>query len=336
MFHNARVTLTFWYVLIIMTVSIAFSAFIYLGAVQEFDRALRIQQFRLQHSIEYTVQENSWRMLPAPEQRNVIEDERMRTLEGLIGINIFILLVSSFAGYFLAGRTLRPIQEMVDEQDRFVTDASHELRTPLTSLRTEIEVGLRNKSMSLIQAKNLLESNLEEVIALQALSDNLLSLSQNKPLEKIKEKVILQSCIYAAIQKVESIAKIKEIAIKKNVSKLSVWGSAERLTEVFTILLDNAIKYSPKKTTISVQVKQQDSTVLVSIADAGMGIASEDMPHIFDRFYRANKSRSKDISGYGLGLSIAKKIVDAHNGHIAIIKNLPKGTKALVRLPLEK
>src|SRR3989304_7701028 len=165
---SCQIKLTVWYLLIIMLVSVVFSLVIYSGINRELGRFERSQVLRLRREQEL--------MLPAPlppELRGldaqIVAAARMRLTLTLVLINIGIFGIAGFAGYFLAGRTLKPIKEMVDEQNRFITDASHELRTPITSLKTEIEVNLRDKNLSK-DAKKLLESNLEEVNSLQSLS----------------------------------------------------------------------------------------------------------------------------------------------------------------------
>lgn len=334
MFRSARITLTFWYLLIIMIVSVAFSIFIYAGASREFDRIIRIQRFHIEHPemLGQPPFHIYFQQLPPNSiELGVINDAKMRTLEGLIGINVFILLLSGFAGYFLAGQTLQPIQKMVDEQNQFITDASHELRTPLTALRAEIEVGLRNKTISLTTAKKLLESNLEEVISLQTLSDKLLELSSQIGQQEM-EKFSLLTSVKLAIKTVESLAKVKQITIRNTVKNSYLQGVSEKVTEVFVILFDNAIKYSPDKTTITIASEKKEHVISVTIQDQGIGISQDDLPHLFDRFYRSNKSRSKiGIAGYGLGLSIAKKIIDMHHGAIEIASNSEKGTQVTVR-----
>ncbi len=341
-FEKARLKLTAWYLLIIMIISIAFSAFIFLGANREFDRILRLQKFRIEnpqlqiHMLQPFPWQDDIISLPEKPEPDVMQEARARVIIDLIGINIVILIISSLAGYFLAGRTLVPIKKMVDEQNRFITDASHELRTPLTSLRTEIEVGLRDKSIDVMDAKKLLESNLEEVVGLQALSDNLLELAQNGKeitIENMKENSLLE-IVNAAIKKVESLALKKQITIEKKIKDEKISAVSDRVKELFVILLDNAIKYSKENEKISIQSKKQQNMIEVSVTDFGMGIAKEDLPHIFDRFYRANKSRSKtDVPGYGLGLSIAKKIIESHNGQISVTSIPGKKTTFTVFIP---
>lgn len=330
MFQSARLKLTTWYLCIIMLISIVFSVALYNLSTREIQRIIRRVEFVRQQEHEISLQ----LPLNLPNVTDLEESEQRLALT-LVLINGIILIISGGAGYFLAGKTLRPIQKMVDEQNRFITDASHELRTPLTALRSEIEVNLRDENLTLDNAKNLLASNLEEVESLQDLSDNLLQLAQfQKPNGTIPfDKIDLSGVIDDAIKKVNPLAKKKSIQIKKLGNNYSVKGDKQSLTQLLVILLDNAIKYSNQKKVITVRTKSPDHSALIEITDQGIGIDKKDLDHIFDRFYRADTSRSKQKSaGYGLGLSIAKKIVDAHKGYIGVKSDRDKGTTFTIQL----
>lgn len=333
MFESARIKLTAWYVLIIMFISVAFSTFIYFGATREFDRILRVQRSRINHpQAELRIFPNGTiSALRIPDEgpdEDVIYDAKLRVLYSLLGVNSVILLLSTTLGYFLAGRTLRPIQKMVDEQHRFITDASHELHTPLTSLRTTLEVNLRDKSLTLLKAKDVLVSNLEDVVALQGLSQDLLSLSKYQSAPVAFEKIKIAEVIQEAKENIAALAKKKNIQFALPRTSLTVRGDKKLLKELFVILFDNAIKYSPAKTKVTVSVKPVDKKVLITVADEGYGIAEKDMPHIFDRFYRVDSSRTKQkVSGYGLGLSIAKEIVEKHSGSMTVASIVGKGSE---------
>ena len=339
MFERARIKLTAWYLVVIMAISIVFSLAIYSRVNTEFGRFERFQ-VRLREDVrEGIVPPN---IIPRNPRLGRIDPSeiqatRTRFIIILISLNLGIFVFAGAAGYFLAGETLKPIKEMIDEQNRFIADSSHELRTPLTSLRSEIEVGLRNKKITIAEARRILKSNLEEVINLQALSDSLLALSKNGHFaeQKYMEEVSLLSCVNEAIRRVEHFARERQTIIKNNVKGLTVRGVRERLTEVFVILLDNAIKYSPEKSKVQIVSKKDSSNIEITVSNKGKGIEEKDLPHIFDRFYRGSESRSKtDNSGYGLGLSIAKKIIESHGGSI-FAKNTPKKeTKFTVVLPL--
>lgn len=342
MFHSARLKLTVWYLLIIMIISISFSAFIYFGAAREYDRIINIEHYRVGHPsqpgiIPPRLQNDVELFSVSPQQdADLAEWARLRVLEALFGINVIILFLSALSGYFLAGRTLRPIKNMLDEQNRFITDASHELNTPLTALKTALEVNLRNNKLDLKQAKDVLKSNLEDVNNLQSLSEELMGVvmyqKQNGNFKLVQ--VSLPEVINASIERVKALADKKKIQIKVDVPKTFVTGDGKSLTDLFVILLDNAIKYTEGKQSISVIAKKEDSLVNVFVKDNGVGIKKEDLAHIFDRFYRADSSRTKQkVGGYGLGLSIAKRIVSLHNGNIRVESELGKGSTFIVTLP---
>lgn len=255
----------------------------------------------------------------------------------LLMINGVILGVSALAGYFLAGKTLRPIENALEEQKRFVADASHEFRTPLTALKTSIEVALRDKKMTLVQAKDLVKDNLEEVDSLQSLSNELLSLAryQSNGKSLAFSKVDIAGIAEKACRKISLLAKEKEIELKTDVKNQILWANEESLKEMLLIFLDNAVKYTPKGGRVTVVTKADKKWLEIKVKDTGIGIAKEDLPYIFDRFYRTDQSRSKEkVSGFGLGLSLAKRIIEIHKGSVDVASVLDKGTTFTIKLPL--
>jgi len=341
MFRSARIKLTAWYLLIIMLVSFSFSMVIYRMTTFELDRIERMQRLRVERQLPESLRiaspNNNVFLRPLDPELVVETKNRLKML--LAFINLAILMISTGGGYFLAGKTLKPIKEMLDEQNQFVTDASHELKTPLTSLRTEIEVSLRNKKLTLDETKKLLKSNLEEVDHLQALSDGLIKLTQyqrgTNGLTFIE--LSLNSVFNEAVKKIANLAKNKKIEIVNKINDLKIQGNKQTLVELFVIFLDNAIKYSPRKTKIKLTSKKTDNHVLVYIIDQGIGIKEKDMSHLFDRFYRVDKARTKsEMTGYGLGLSIAKQIVEKHHGSIKVQSQPKKGTVFTVQLPVNQ
>jgi two-component system sensor histidine kinase CiaH len=342
MFQKARIKLTAWYLLIIMVISASFSVAMYKALLSELDRVERMHRLRIENrlpqrpEIPSDLRDNlpqSFLLDPA-----LLAQTKTHLVVILTLINIAILGVSAAAGYFLAGKNLKPIKEMVDEQNRFIADASHELRTPLTSLKTEMEVTLRDKKLTVPNAKKLITSNLEEVNKLQSLSDNLIMLTQyqkggnNLTIENLQ----LTHLVTESVKKVTTLAKTKGIKIKNNVKNYKFEGNRQTLSQVIVIFLDNAIKYNPKETEVTLSSGKTDSQIIIKVSDNGIGINKENIPHLFDRFYRVDKSRTKtDVKGYGLGLSIAKQIIDKHNGSIKIESKIGKGTTFTVQLPLK-
>lgn len=342
MFDRARLKLTGFYLLIIMLISISFSFFIYRFLTSEINRALNMEKlhqmgvyYPTKRFIFFNDNDTGTRgIVITPPNTEILEEAKQRILYILIAVNLGIFCLSGAAGYFLAGRTLKPIKNMVDEQNRFITDASHELRTPLTSLRSEIEVNLRDKKLTLKDARKILESNLEEVNNLQYLTDNLIKLAQTHQPNQVKfGKVQVLDISQMAVKKTGKLAGKKKIKINENIENLILDGDPQSLTELFVIFLDNAIKYSPEKSSINFSVIKSGGKAVVEIKDGGIGIDKKDLPLLFERFYRADEARSKD--GFGLGLSIAKDIVDKHNGSIEVKSKTGKGTVFTIKLPLK-
>ncbi len=330
MFHSARIKLTVWYLLIIMVITMAFSLVVYRVSVSELNRLERAVRTRSERQFDRV-------LFPPPPfiAPELIEETRQRIVLLLGLIDLGILGTSAVAGYFLASRTLRPIQEMVDEQGRFISDASHELRTPLTSLKTATEVYLRGKKHTLRDADELISSNLDEVNSLQSLSDNLIKLTQfGRNGNALLETVTVAAISEEAVKKVAGLAKSKHIQIVNQTGGEKLRGHEQSLTELIVILLDNAIKYSPKNTAVTLSSKSMDHSVEINVSDQGVGISSQDLPHVFDRFYRGDKSRQKtNIPGYGLGLAIASQIITKHHGTILTQSQPGKETTFIINLP---
>ena len=225
---------------------------------------------------------------------------------------------------------------MIEDQNRFISDSSHELRTPLTSLKSAMEVALRNKKLTLEEAKTLISDNIDDVNKLQSLSDELLHIAQfQKQKTAFKsQKLNILPILRSAVIQVAPLAKQKHISLKNTVRNSDLNGVKTNLEEVFVIIIDNAIKYSPNGSTITISSQKSDRWLEVSIKDQGIGISQKDLPHIFDRFYRADAARSKAVSnGYGLGLSIAKRIVDLHHGKITVSSKPQEGSIFTIKLP---
>jgi two-component system sensor histidine kinase CiaH len=320
MFTTARVKLTAWYLAIIMSISLSFSVVIYAGVNREllrFDAVQKVRQERV-NEISLFLRENG---IIVPSQENdeeteSLEEARLRIIYVLGFINLTILLLAGAGGYFLAGLTLEPIKRNMDEQKMFVSDASHELRTPLTSLKIQIEVALRDKKLSLKEAKELLSSSLEDVDRMQKLSNYLLKMNRYEGGRNLeKNKIDLKSVATDAVGARK---------VKTDLASTTVTANYDSMVELATILLDNAIKYGKGK---GVMVKVGKKKF--SVTDYGAGISEDDLPHIFDRFYRSDKSRGTE--GYGLGLSIARSIAEANGASIKVKSVLGKGSTFTVQ-----
>lgn len=344
MFRSARIKLTFWYLLIIMIISISFSSVIYRFLAREVDRFAEAQRARMMRQLNSPRAQDTVIIGPQANDVNLpqldeelIEEVKQRLYFAIAMINGGIFVIAGGLAYFVAGKTLQPIQEMMDEQHRFISDASHELKTPLTSLKTAFEVYLRSKKKTVSEAEELICESIDEVNKLQKLTESMLTLaSTNRKIEaKTFNKINLSESIATVIKKMKPMASKKKIKIKFEGKNISVKAHQESLRELLTILLDNAIKYSDSKSTISITEKVDKNTVIISFSDQGMGIHAKDIPFIFDRFYRADQARTKSSSdSYGLGLSIAKKIIEDHHGSIQVESIPEKGTTFIIKLPI--
>ncbi len=342
MFRSARIKLTCWYLLIIVIISFFFSAVIYKGVeVELISRFNNIErQIRILPGILVGTQ------LKLEEWINIrtillkdLETAKHRLLINLLFANALIIAVSAFGGYFLAGRTLKPIEEMVKEQNRFVADASHELRTPLASLKTSTEVALRDKKMKLKEARMVLESNLEDAASLQLLSDRLLSLAQyqKNSNDLMFETVKIEDVIKNVYKKIAPVARKKNIKIKTDIKQNSIKADRLGLEEMITTVMDNSIKYTPPGGRVEIVSKTEGRKIVIRISDTGIGIDKKDIPYIFSRFYRVDPSRSKvKTPGFGLGLPIAKRIAELHNGSIDVVSRKGKGSVFTIKLPIKR
>jgi len=219
---------------------------------------------------------------------------------------------------------------------QFSADASHELRTPLTILKGEMEVGLRRRRRP-EEYRKILNSNLEEVNHMTQIVDDLLFLSKADMGEVHLQKhpINLTKLVSEVGAQTKMIAMAKDI--KVHISKDSdvpVIGDRLRLRELLLNLVDNAVKYTPEGGEMMISLERDDDRVKLRVMDNGIGIPTEDQPHIFDRFFRVDKARSREAGGSGLGLSICKWIVEAHGGEISVESEVTKGSLFTVTLPL--
>lgn len=344
MFSSARIKLTLWYLIIIMMVSMTFSVVIFGMVSREVDRFEMMQRTRVERRLREDI------LLPqgAGVFRRFIDEHGManpelvketkeRILSVLFLANGSIFILSGWFGYVLAGRTLRPIQKMVEGQNRFISDASHELKTPLASLKIALEVYLRDHKRTSKDADLLVKESIQEVKKLEKLTASLLELAEyEQGEEKLNTEVLsLADMIDGALERTKNIAQQKNIDFKREVTDCKLRGNKKQLDTLLVILIDNAIKYSLESSSITIATSTEKRKLLVRIKDQGIGIGPDDLPRIFDRFYRADSARTRSGSGgNGLGLSIARQIAMKHGGTIHVASKLKQGSTFTLELPL--
>jgi two-component system, OmpR family, sensor histidine kinase CiaH len=335
-FHRSSLKLAGLYLTIIMTISLFFSVSLYNVSMEELGRGLRGPGPRsvIEAMPGYG---SNLRMLLEEERENQFEQARERVTQKLVVINLLILIGAGFLSYYLAYRTLKPIEEAHEAQARFTADASHELRTPIAAMQTETEVALMDPKLTLVDAKQQLTSNLEELAKLTNLTESLLGLAQYEgDTRPDMESVALGSVLKSATEKIQPLADQKRITIQiPQAVEERVRANEQLLAEVLVIVLDNAVKYSDKKSAIVVVVRQEHKQILIDITDHGQGIRATDLPHIFDRFYRADTARNKQhVDGYGLGLPLAKRIMALQGGDISAVSKVGEGSTFTISIPV--
>lgn len=263
-----------------------------------------------------------------------LDQTRQELFIRLIWVNITALILGSVISYYLARWSLKPIEEAMDAQTQFVSDASHELRTPLAVLQTSNEVALRKSKLTPKEARDLAANNVEEVKKLRDLTNTLLDLLKSSSKDLLLKETSLQNVVSEAMSFVVTAAQIKNISIEDKVPKINVYTNQALLARILSVILDNAVKYSPSNTQITITANKSAKKTLIHVADQGVGIRASDLPLIFRRFYQADKSRNTSQSqGYGLGLSIADKISRQIGAKITATSTIGQGSTFTVELP---
>lgn len=230
---------------------------------------------------------------------------------------------------------LDSIQRSVETQKRFTADVSHEIRSPLTSLRGNIEVALRKKRTP-EEYEQVLENNLADIMRLSKITDNLLFLTRadNRIQEVRKTWFNIRQFLEKIVDHLRQKSADACLVISQEYEDdIEFYGDTDLLEQAISNIIENAIKYTPAGGSISIRAERQYDYLFIIIRDNGIGIPPEEIPHIFDRFYRVNKERSRKSGGTGLGLSIAQWIIEEHKGKVLVKSTVGSGTEFTVVLP---
>lgn len=320
-FTRARLKLTALYVIAIIVVTVVFSVTLYLNLTND-----------LKESVDGNLKENV-------DQESFIEDRSRGILSTLLLIDGGIIVLSGAAGYLFAGFTLRPIRSAVEAQERFTADAAHDLRTPLAVIRTQAEVLLRGKEALPEKAVRTLESILDETKDLSGITEDLLILARRDdataPMPGTA-RASLDGTARDVAERIGQLARDKGVGIRLvGIPSCRVRMDDGDLKRVLSNVMDNAVRYSPEGGVVTVDATAEEpGLVTIRVADRGPGIPEKDLPHVFDRFYKADGARHS--GGNGLGLSIVKQLVEAQGGSVTIANVPDGGTTVAIRLVTEK
>lgn len=250
-------------------------------------------------------------------------------------VGFIMLIVIFFTSRFFANRSIAPVKEAFNKQKQFIADASHELKTPLAVINTNADVLLANSDDTIHNQIKWLHHIKSETERMKTLTGDLLYLTEMEDSTGglLFANFNVSESVESVILTMEAVVYEKDISLTYEIEPgLTVRGSSEQIKQVVMILMDNAIKYTKPKGSISLTLQKRHSDILLVVTNTGEGIPSEHLGRIFDRFYRANQSRSRKSGGYGLGLAIAKSIIEQHKGKIYAKSVLNETTSFYVQL----
>ena len=261
-----------------------------------------------------------------------LDEANERYVTITITVMVIFWMISILASIYLANWTRKPILESYEKQKAFVENASHELRTPLAVLQNRLEGLFRRPNDTILDNSESIAASLDEVRNMRFLITNLLNLARRDDVLKIDLEMIKPTMFDEVFENYSLIAEeSNRIFIGQNLATHPIKSDRVLLKQLMTILFDNAIKYTDEDGVVEFTVKTTERHTIITVADNGIGISDSDKLKIFDRFYRVDKSRTRQKGGFGLGLSLAQQIVDALKGTITVKDNTPKGTIFEVR-----
>ena len=268
----------------------------------------------------------------SPEESLKIKLIQIFILVGFISL-VFLLIIS----IFLTNKSIEPIKETFDKQKQFIADASHELKTPLTIIKTNTSLLLSNAEDTIKNQSKWIKYIESQSDRMSELVNEMLSLAKLDVEENklIISDINLSNIIENMLLTFDAIIFENKITLDTNINKnIMIKGNSDSIKKLFSILMDNAVKYTNKGGSISVNLITDKNKAKLIVKNTGDGIPKDKLDKIFERFYRADDSRDRETGGYGLGLSIAKSIVQQHKGKIYASSNLYKDSTFTVELPI--
>ncbi|MBR2763692.1 MAG: HAMP domain-containing histidine kinase [Lactococcus sp.] len=242
-------------------------------------------------------------------------------------------LISLVASIYLSRWSQKPVLAAYEKEKNFVENASHELRTPLAILQNRLELLFQKPTATIIDQSENISQSLAEVRNMRMLTSNLLNLAKRDGGLKVELTTVDQTYFEKIFENYKLLAENSEREFTSSVHlKDRVKLDESLIKQVLTILFDNAVKYTDLGSQIDIKVEKTGQNLVITTSDTGYGISNEDKKKIFDRFYRVDKARTRQKGGFGLGLSLAKQIIDACGGRIDVQDNQPQGTKFIIKL----
>lgn len=290
-----------------------------------------LRTYRLRYLVEQTADGN--RIAFVDVSRSMQDFGRLAlvlTLVGVVSLAAFFVI-----SIFLARVTIRPVKEAWDAQRQFVADASHELKTPLTVILANTEILCSHKQDTIAQQEKWVDYIKDEAVRMKKLVEDMLFLAKSDVAKASANQTDfdLSELAWSCLLPFESVAFEQEITLDSQITQgIIIHGDESQMKQLVHILLDNACKYTEHGGKITVILERKQDKVLLSVNNTGTVIDKEKVAHIFERFYRADESRARTEGGYGLGLSIAKSIVEGFHGKISVESNDERGTTFYVML----
>ncbi len=320
LFTWARLKLTALYLLIIVVILAAYSIGLYAS---------------LTRHIRNNIKSNTQDVIDLVDTEDLFATTTEHLQVVIFVIDTGVIIIAALLSYWLAGFTLRPIRAALEAQASFSADASHELRTPLAVMRSQIEVLLRSKQALDPEVRNVLESNLEEIIFLSTISEQLLELTRGHERSKPDFRPVnLTRVVLETLKKINPLALKSSIHINPQLQEhVYVLGLSDNLERVLRNLLTNAIVYNRHAGKVDITLTADSREIKLIIADTGVGIEEKDLPLVFNRFFKGDAARGSSVGGSGLGLAIVKQIIAEHKGSITITSELGLGTVVTSILP---
>ena len=264
---------------------------------------------------------------------------RRQLLLTMIKVVIIFCILTYFIAIYLTRNALKPIEVTWNNQAKFIQDASHELRTPITIVSSKLEGLLKHPNNTINDEVEGIADAMNETRRLKKMINDLLTLTKEDYVDLVtKEEVDLEALVKDICDDFFDIAMIqnKTLKISSQLKHKNILSDKNKLRHLFIIFIDNAFKYTEEEDYIKISLSEKDEKIYIKIEDNGLGIKKEELPHLFDRFFRSENVRNKDIDGSGIGLSIAKVISESLKYKLKVDSEYGKWTKFEIIIPIDE